>query len=731
MDKYNIIKEDFEYGSELSDYEVDRIKDIKIDELNQDPTIAIINWNVKTEEDLNKIYNKYSLLPRKFKRFSNYYSTQLLGYNVPNMYALMVDKLIDNDYIFGKDTEVELTQEAVDIINEKFIGTEPDLYYNQKKFNEGKTNLCFILGHSGSGKSIMSKALKGNGIDHIELDDLLLVKDHFTMKELKEYSPMLYDFFNGPGKKYYIGYKERENIPKEQYEDKVFIDFVNYAMRYAAVHKNRKFIVEGIWIYLYFPNPAVFKDYAVFIKGTSFLKSKIRTAKRESKRDKEELNDRKKMFSREFRNYLLDENKINKYRKYYENLPETELKKEVSAKNPKNINEDVDVLIERTFKSEPDLYYHQKEFDSGDINLCFVIGYSGSGKTVLTRKYKSSYKGAKVEKVELDDIVCIKDHFTMEELKEYSPMMYSFFHGVGKKYYIGRKERSENKDHKNVFHDFITYAMRYANSHKDTKFILEGIWVYLFFDSPTIFDKYAVYMKGTSKMKAKMRRMKREIREGKQTSTKDSIRKLKEFGIYMTDTMLHDNRIDKWRKHFEEKPETVLKKENGTVVREEVQKYIDRIDEYVVRDKDLSTIFGDIGNDEELTVQEVAMLEQELVNASRDLMFEPKSSGIVPWFTPDETYSNESAYSDPEYANKLNEAAARYKYLPNEQNKEALLKLGWNPSLAINEATMNKARERQDNWFKQKGISVNELSSVNEVSILKKMNDKELEKEFL
>ena len=233
MDKYNIINEDFEFDPNdyhFNDKEKTKIIRDKITRLNLDPTIAIIPDNVSTDEELNKLYNKFSLLPKKFKRFSNYYSTQLLGYNVPNMYAIMREKIIDNDYIFEGVEDLEL-------LNEKFIGSEPDLYYNQKKFNEGKTNICFILGHSGSGKSMMAKSLKGNAIDHIELDDLMLAKDHFTVKELKEYSDMFYSFFTGVGKKYYIVHEERKNIKKEDYEDKVFVDFVKFAMNYAKSHK--------------------------------------------------------------------------------------------------------------------------------------------------------------------------------------------------------------------------------------------------------------------------------------------------------------------------------------------------------------------------------------------------------------------------------------------------------------------------------------------------------------
>lgn len=279
----------------------------------QDPSLVLITEDIPTLKELSKVFIKYKTLPKKQKRYSNYYSYEFLGRNVQDMYILMKDKLQTGSTILAD----------VEFPNEKYMVSEPDLYYKEDSFNSGETNICFILGHSGSGKSQMARTLEGDDIDHIELDDLLLIKDHFTMDELKDYSDMFYSFFEGEGAKYYIGVDERDSIPKEEYEDKVFVDFVHYAMEYAKQHKEKKYIIEGIWIYLYFEDPSAFDDYTVFIKGTSFLKSKIRVMKREMKRDKEELQDRKQMFGRETRNYLLDEDKIDSYRKYFGDKPDT------------------------------------------------------------------------------------------------------------------------------------------------------------------------------------------------------------------------------------------------------------------------------------------------------------------------------------------------------------------------------------------------------------------------
>jgi hypothetical protein len=284
----------------------------------QDTSLAIITDKITTQSELSRVYLKYRVLPKKQKRVCNYYSNKFLGHNVPEMFVLVRDKLIADSGILD---ELQLPSES-------YMISEPDLYYKEESFNSGDINICFLLGHSGSGKSVMARTLEGNDIDHIELDDLLLTKDHFTMEDLKNYSDMIYSFFNGEGARYYIGLEERDSIPKEEYEDKVFIDFVKFAMDYAKEHREKKFIIDGIWIYLYFNDPSVFEDYTVFIKGTSFLKSKMRVMKREMQRDKEALQDRKQMFGREVRNYLLDEDKINSYRSFFGDKADTVFREE-------------------------------------------------------------------------------------------------------------------------------------------------------------------------------------------------------------------------------------------------------------------------------------------------------------------------------------------------------------------------------------------------------------------
>ena len=169
----------------------------------------------------------------------------------------------------------------IEYLNEKVIRNVDDIYYKKPEYDSGKINLCFITGLSGSGKSSMAGDMKGEQkIDHAEIDDVIF-NQYYTDDQLKEMSTLLYSYLTGPGKQYRI--KDLKEILADQKKFKMqnTIDFVNYAIKYASSHKNEKFIVEGVWLFIYI-KPETLKDYAVYIKGTSTLISSYRASKRDA-----------------------------------------------------------------------------------------------------------------------------------------------------------------------------------------------------------------------------------------------------------------------------------------------------------------------------------------------------------------------------------------------------------------------------------------------------------------
>ena len=205
-------------------------------------------------------------------------------------------------------------------LNERYILNVKDLYYNKDKFDSGKTNICFITGHSGSGKTTISTNM---GTENVySLDDVITNKNNFTMGELKEYGNLIYSFFNGIGKKYYLNNEERKEQYKSpfKYYKELLVQFVSYSMSYAKTHKNDKFVIEGIQLYCYF-KPEFFKDCAFYIKGTSALISTIRACKRNNndKNLKDKFEDIIKGRKR-YIEFFLDEKYIKEFVDYFSKL---------------------------------------------------------------------------------------------------------------------------------------------------------------------------------------------------------------------------------------------------------------------------------------------------------------------------------------------------------------------------------------------------------------------------
>ena len=55
-----------------------------------------------------------------------------------------------------------------ELYNEAYIKNIKDIYYNKDQFDSGEINLCFITGHSGSGKSTMAHKNESDNIEVYE-----------------------------------------------------------------------------------------------------------------------------------------------------------------------------------------------------------------------------------------------------------------------------------------------------------------------------------------------------------------------------------------------------------------------------------------------------------------------------------------------------------------------------------------------------------------------------------
>lgn len=288
-------------------------------------------WMGVLTDWLNYVQTEYDELSATVDSASEFYHRQYLYDLCWNPTENPMDEAVVTRNIINFASTMVSQKMKIDL-NESILFNTSDIYYNKDKFVSGETNLCFITGHSGSGKSTMGREIhdKNNKIDHYELDDLLFVKDHFTMSQLKEYGDLIYSYFNGRGKKFYTTCNElkENNVPASEYEDVLYVDFVHYAMDYAKSHKNNKIVIEGIWLYCgnfdsekgWF-DPSEFKDYAFYIKGTSMIISKIRAVKRDTENiKKNKIFIAASEFSKYWKWYLLNEKRISVFRKYFSDL---------------------------------------------------------------------------------------------------------------------------------------------------------------------------------------------------------------------------------------------------------------------------------------------------------------------------------------------------------------------------------------------------------------------------
>lgn len=164
------------------------------------------------------------------------------------------------------------------------------------------------------------------------------------------------------------------------------------------------------------------------------------------------------------------------------------------------------LVDESVIISCPDILYNKEKFDNGEINLCFITGFSGSGKSTLGA-YLAEIPN--VEHCDLD-LVVFNSRLSDEELYSMGNNVRSFFNGSGKKYRNGDKDNSNFlKYSKEITRDFINHAKHYSSINKLTKFIVEGVWIYINIDPKDLIN-YAVYIKGTSATTSLYRALKRD-----------------------------------------------------------------------------------------------------------------------------------------------------------------------------------------------------------------------------
>lgn len=156
---------------------------------------------------------------------------------------------------------------------------------NFEKLYQKKTNLIFITGLSGSGKSTYAERyikmwdgkFDGKRMLHVELDHLGYIlndKDASLIEYYKECDPCLYSFLR----------KEKIDITKSHTnteKGKFYRKYIKFILQWCSKNADKIFVIEGIQIYEEFAYGDVdITTFPMVLLGTSALKSALRAYKR-------------------------------------------------------------------------------------------------------------------------------------------------------------------------------------------------------------------------------------------------------------------------------------------------------------------------------------------------------------------------------------------------------------------------------------------------------------------
>lgn len=202
-------------------------------------------------------------------------------------------------------------------------------------------------------------------------------------------------------------------------------------------------------------------------------------------------------------------------------------------------------FTESFFKTIRDIKYNEDKLKRGEVNLCFVIGYSGGGKSTLSQGFTNSTI------IDMDKVVMGFDK-PKEYFSNLPKICQDFVNGPGKKYmmFAGAPKPKSFLDYdENITKDFIDFIINYANSHKSERFIAEGVWTFQFCE-PQDFTRFAVFIKGTSALKAASWASKRGSNQATGKETKlDNLKY--SFGRYTANAGLGLTRkLEKWQKYY-------------------------------------------------------------------------------------------------------------------------------------------------------------------------------------
>lgn len=610
----------------------------------------------------------------------------------------------EDDDLYYMTLEANPVKVNESVLNESILINEKDIYYNKDKFDSGEINLCFITGLSGSGKSTMGRDMQSHGVENYELDDLWIVADRFTFDDLKKYGDLIYSYFTGEGKKFYKTLKEvkDEQIPSSEYEDKMFPGFVHYTMKYAKAHNDRKFVLNGVWLYneKWF-TPDEFKDYAFYIKGTSMIISHIRASKRDSKDAGSEFKQRLdfiKRVTREWKWEIIDERSIHKFRKYFKDLMS---KKEVVESMSGAIGSAIPLTPNPIpYECDKDNYYIIQHMQNN------VFNYSITKDPVQYTMYSVDpeehgfYKVFKTDKSKISKKYTtfkIKDKQTAKELYDELAMCEaygkSFFAGEVSSDYIYRRLTEGSKL---LSDDQIKYDTRFEQVQsfdEQIQDICEGVRSFILGDPVTRLEEQVSNLANLN-----------TLHEASTSSSHDTV-----FSDDATTYVAKIKQAEEAEKNYGLVliyPDNIVSNKG----KEDIDRLKTKYNQYLALNQDKRTLsnrtaYNIFGYDNDTMYSRLLskyMNSQDgytsdnsnMVIAPIDQYYSPTDK--IDYSSSDVNVSHEEVVDETSWKRVISELCVRMKNTSNPEQKNAIKSeismLGWNPEIPFNEEALKRVR---------------------------------------
>jgi ABC-type oligopeptide transport system ATPase subunit len=175
-----------------------------------------------------------------------------------------------------------------EFVNENLL-TKEDIKHNYEDWENGKSNVLFVCGYSGSGKSTFAKEeAKKKGAIYVEMD-----RFYNTVGADKGKKTVYSDDINSNlWQKYYKiskfkkffqpnGFIKDEVWNNKDLISKIYEEFFLFRVNYAKKDKTNKYVLEGIQFVFYKQYWKLFGKFPILIMGTGAIKSSIKAAKRD------------------------------------------------------------------------------------------------------------------------------------------------------------------------------------------------------------------------------------------------------------------------------------------------------------------------------------------------------------------------------------------------------------------------------------------------------------------